>query len=84
MEFSILYHRFLSQTVADIFAHRGLNYTSGKEKFIRLTDNFFDSLNVTTMLQGKEKKKDFFQPYEKVDHWRLGVSCCINQMQNLI
>lgn len=57
MEFSIL-----SQTVADTFAHRGLNYTSGTEKFIRLTDNFFDSLNVATMFQGKKINKDFLAP----------------------
>ena len=39
----------MSQTAAETFAHRGLNYTSGTEEFIRLTGNFFDSRNVTTM-----------------------------------
>lgn len=52
MEFSIF-----SQTVAGTFAHRWLNYTSGTEKFIRLTDNFFDSLNVTTTFKGRSKTR---------------------------
>ena len=49
-----------------------------------MTDNFFDSLNVTKMFQGKKKNKDFLQPYERVDECRLGVSCCVNKVQDLI
>ena len=71
--FLIHFIQVLSTTVADTFASRNLNYTVGTEEFIRLSDQFFDCLNVTNTYQGKKQNKPALYPYEDADDWRLKV-----------
>ena len=71
MEISILHHRFWVQQFLTPLLKEGLTVQVEQE-------------NVATMFQGKKKDKDFLQPYERVDDWKLGASCCINQIQDLI
>ena len=76
-QFNNLSIQVLSNTVADTFASRNLQYTAGTEEFIRLTDQFFDCLNVATTYEGKKKNKATLFPYEDPNDWRLKVSLCL-------
>ena len=55
--------------MADGFAHRSFDHIKSTEKFIRLTDRFFDCLNVTTTYQGVKSKKAVLYPYKEPDDW---------------
>ena len=59
--------------MVDGFAHCGFDHTKSTEKFIRLTDMFFDCLNVTTAYQGVKSKKAALYPYKEPDDWRFKV-----------
>lgn len=63
----------LSESVAN-----ALEITGGKEveetvKFIRMMDKFFDTLNVTNLVSGKQKRKPFQSPYVSRNDFRLKV-----------
>ena len=59
--------------MADGFAQRGFDRTKSTEKIIRLTDMFFDCLNVTTFYEGAKSKKAALNPYKEPDDWRFKV-----------
>ena len=63
----------MSESVAN-----ALEKTGGKEveetvKFIRMMDKFFDALNVTNLVSGKQKRKSFQSPYVSGDDFRTKV-----------
>lgn len=43
-------------------------------KFVSHFDKFFDMLNVTNLVTGKHKRKDFQLPYNSATDTRLDVS----------
>ena len=47
--------------------------TKETAKFISMIDKFFDALNVTNLVSGKQKKKLFQSPYTSSDDFRLKV-----------
>ena len=59
--------------MTDGFAHRGFDHTKSTEKSIRLTDMFFDCLNVTTTYEGVKSKKAALYPYREPDDWQFKV-----------
>ena len=50
-------------------------------KFVSYFDKFFDMLNVTNLVNGKHKRKDFQLPYISVSDTRLKV--CFKKCHNL-
>ena len=63
----------LSESVA-----KALELTGGEEvtetvKFIKMMDHFFDSLNVNNFHTGKQKRKQFQDPYRSGDDFHLKV-----------
>ena len=63
----------LSESVA-----KALELTGGEEvtetvKFVKMLDHFFDCLNVNNFHTGKQKRKQFQDPYRSGDDFRLKV-----------
>ena len=42
-------------------------------KFVKMMDHFFDCLNVTNLVTGKQKRKPFQDPYRSEEDFRLKV-----------
>ena len=44
------------------------------ERFVRLSDNFFDCLNVSNVYDGQRKREPDLEPYWDKDDYRLKVT----------
>ena len=64
----------MSETVANALVDSGDKGAEETIKFIRMMDKFFDSLNVTNLVNGKKKIKPFQSPYTSSNDFRLQVS----------
>ena len=65
----------LSEHVANGLQSQGFHHTTATQKFLRLSDTFFDCLNVTRTMQGIITRKPALHPYRDVDDWRFKVCC---------
>jgi len=61
----------MSETVSKALLDMKDTTVEEMAKFISMTDNFFDALNVTDKNSGKKEKKPFQSPYRKVDDFRI-------------
>ena len=52
----------------------GGDKTKETAKFVSMLDKFFDALNVTNFLIGKQQRKPFKDPYRSANDFRLNVS----------
>ena len=52
--------------------------TKETEILLRHFDRFFDCLNVRSMAEAGQKRKDYLKPYTSVDDERLAVSVMIH------
>ena len=64
----------MSETVAKALVDSGDKGAEETVKFIRMIDKFFDSLNVTNLVNGKKKIKAFQSPYTSIKDFRLQVN----------
>lgn len=60
--------------MADALTFLNDDETTETRLFIRLFDEFFDCLNVTSKLEGVVKRKDARLPYTKIDDKRFMAS----------
>ncbi len=63
----------LSSSMANALAYFGDPDTKETELFLRNLDRFFDCLNVRSMSESGQKRKDDLRPYVSVDDERLMV-----------
>ena len=68
----------LSESVANAIKFTGREDMTETVKFVTFFDKFFDMLNVSNLVTGKHKRKDFQLPYNSGADPRLDVSvvCC--------
>ncbi len=64
----------LSESVANALRLTGRDDVTETIKFVSHFDKFFDLLNVTNLITGKHKRKDFQLPYQSASDTRLDVS----------
>ena len=63
----------MSESVACALEHTGGKEVEETVKFIRMIDKFFDTLNVTNLVNGKKKRKSFKSPYTSSNDFRIKV-----------
>lgn len=62
------------KSVADALAQPGQNHRTATERFVWLSDKFFDGLNVSNVYNGQMKRKPDLEPYINEDDYRLKVT----------
>ena len=70
----------MSESVAYALEHTGGKELEETVKFIRMIDKFFDTLNVTNLVNGKKKRKSFQSPYTSSNDFRIKVRIFITYM----